>query len=104
MDDEDISNNAASSGSGIVGLIIVGLIIWWGYNTFFKNDTWQGMYETNSQVAIGIGGKFGSKEECLRWLNSQKLYPGDRFSFECGKNCKAPETIYGAYRCKETVD
>lgn len=108
MDDDDEErqerHHSSGSGGGIIGLIIVGLLCWWGYNHFLKPDEWIGMYETTVQTAVGVGPTFGSKEACVTWINEQRQNPGQRFNFECGSNCKAPQTETGPWRCDETAD
>ena len=102
---ENVNTGTGTGGAGLVGLVIIGLLLWWGYNSFLKSDTWQAMYETSSQTAVGVGPKFDNKEECLGWINHEKRFgSGDKFGLECGSNCKPPATEIGPWRCDETVD
>lgn len=86
----------------IFGLLILVLIVWWGYNTFIKQDTWMAFYETPSSQLPGTR-EFDSKNDCLNWIRDQQLSPGDRYNFECGSNCRPSDGI-GVYRCEETFD
>lgn len=99
------NENIGSGGAGLVGLIIVGLLLWWGYNSFLKSDTWQGMYEVPTSNKIGVV-KFDSKDDCSNWLEIMQSNPTPRsaYNFECGSNCKPPGTDIGLYRCEETFD
>jgi len=105
MDNEDTPNKQSnSSGGGIVSIIVVIVILVVGYNFFFKKSSWQGMYESNQFTEVGVGPTFSNKEDCLAWINTQKFSPNGRYNFECGKNCKQPQTAIGPYRCEETVN
>lgn len=86
----------------IIGIIVLALIAWWGYNTFLKPDTWMAFYETPTSQLPGTR-DFDSKNDCLNWIHDQQMYPGDRYNFECGSNCYPSETL-GIYRCEETFD
>lgn len=48
---------------------------------------------------------FDNRVDCLSWatnLKAERNNPSD--TFECGKNCKEPETKDDLYVCDETVD
>lgn len=86
---------------GLVWIVVVVVVGWWGYNTFIKPDSWQGMYEVSTSSAIGVV-KFSNKAECQQWLEQPYSVPGNAYNFECGSNCKPPQSANGLYRCKET--
>lgn len=91
-----------SAVGGIIGIIVLVLVVWWGYNTFFKTDTWMAIYEVSTSQMAGTR-DFDSKNDCLNWIHDQQMFPGARYNFECGSNCKYSGE-YAAYRCKETFD
>lgn len=95
-------NNSSVLG-GIIGLVIVGLLGWWVYNTWLKPDYWQGVYETTVSNSVYATEKM-SKEECMDWLVEARANPGERYNFECGSNCKPPTTELGVYVCESTFD
>jgi len=88
----------------IVNLIIIIFVVWIFYGIFLKQTTWQAFYETASSPLIQSGPVFNDKNECIEWLSIQHQSPGDRYSFECGKNCTSPQSPLGPWRCEETVD
>lgn len=87
---------------GLIGLVLLVLIGWWAYNTWFKPDYWQGTYELPNDNIVHATGRFDTMEECSEWLASYR--PSGSYSRECGKNCKPPETAIGVYVCEETFN
>lgn len=86
----------------VMVLVIVGYFV-------FKKDKWTGFYYPNGCLTCQddyiYSPTFNDRASCLAWatnLKQQRNNPND--TFECGKNCKAPETSDGLYRCDETVD
>ncbi len=76
---------------------------------FFTKETWLGFYYPNGcltcQEDYIYSPTFNDRASCLSWattLKQQRNNPND--TFECGKNCKVPDTKDGFYVCKETVD
>lgn len=65
MDENDAQSQYHSSGGGIIGLIIFGLIIWWAYSTFFGKDYskpwWDG---TQSLLVCDVTTSNLSREYC----------------------------------------
>ena len=96
-DDERVHKSSGGVG-GIVGLIIIGVLIWGGFQ-LFKSDKWQIIY-SNASNSYATG-EYSSSEECLEDLHSGN-YPNG----ECGSNCKPRETAYVGtlYTCEETLD
>ncbi len=86
----------------IIGLVIIAVLVWWGYNTFFKPDTYMAFYETPISEMPQTR-NFDSKDECLNWIHDQQAFPGDRTNFECGSNCKPSNSVF-YYQCEETFD
>ena len=92
---------------GIITLIIIVGLIYFGYNLFFK-ESWQGFYYPNGCLVCEdsyiFSPIFSSKEECLDWADKllmKRNNPNDLY--ECGKNCKWKEEFNG-YLCEETID
>lgn len=92
-------------------LIVSGAIIILAVAAYFifKKDTWTGFYYPNGCLTCQndyiYSPKYDNRTDCLAWatnLKRQRNNPDDKY--ECGKNCKAPETSSGLYVCKETVD
>lgn len=91
-----------NDGIGLVGLVIIGALIWWGYNTWFKQDTWSLIYINNLGAAVNSG-DYSSREECRAGLEAARNNPGVSRP-ECGSNCKPPEDLNGVYRCDESFE
>lgn len=75
----------------------------------FRKDTWTGFYYPNGcltcQDEYIFSPTFHNRTDCLAWatnLKQQRNNSDDKY--ECGKNCKAPQTSTGLYVCEETVD
>ena len=92
----------------IITIAIAIVVIIVAYN-FFKKDSYLGFYYPNGcltcQEDYIFSPKFNDRASCLSWattLKQQRNNPSD--TFECGKNCKAPDTKDGFYVCKETFD
>ena len=89
----------------VVGIIILIVI---AYN-FFKKDTWLGFYYPNGCLSCQddyiYSPTFDERADCLSWATTKKQQRGNPSdTFECGKNCKTPDTKEGLYVCDETVD
>lgn len=86
----------------VIVLLIAGVIV---YN-LNKPSVWTAVYENSNEVMVQKGGDFKDKDSCLRWIYSARLANKDsgNYGYECGKDCKPPETPYGLYVCSETVD
>jgi hypothetical protein len=97
-------SRASSGYGGVVGLIILVLIGWWMYDTHLKPSVWTAVYESPYAVRVQTGGEFKDKDSCLRWIYSARLKNDGNYSYECGKDCRPPESPYGLYVCSETVD
>lgn len=97
METEERTSSGTGAG-GIVGLIIVGVIIWFGYQ-FLKPDKWQIIY-SNASDSYATG-EYSSSEACL-----EDLHSGNYANGECGSNCKPRETtnVGTLYTCEETLD
>ncbi len=92
----------------ILAIAVVIILIIVAYN-YFKKDTWLGFYYPNGcltcQEDYIYSQTFNDRASCLSWatnLKQERDNPND--TFECGKNCKAPDTKNGLYVCKETFD
>lgn len=92
----------------ILAIIVAVVIIIAAFN-FFKKDSYLGFYYPNGcltcQEDYIFSPKFNDRASCLFWatsLKQQRNNPND--TFECGKNCKTPDTKDGFYVCKETFD
>lgn len=96
---KQLDQRGESGISGIIGLIIVGLLIWGAWALFFKPDKWQIIY-SNASDSYATG-EYSSSEACLEDLRNGN-YPNG----ECGSNCKPRETAYVGtlYTCDETLD
>ncbi len=75
----------------------------------FVKENWQGFYYPDGcslcQDDYIYSPPFDDKMSCLAWaseLKAERRNPND--TFECGKNCKAPDYKDGLYVCDETVD
>lgn len=93
-------------GSGeFLGIIVIALAMW-GIINFFHNSkaSWQPHYDNAFIIAAQSGPIFNDENSCLDWIHQRELNPGNDSDFECGKNCKPPNTIYGPYICNETSD
>lgn len=90
------------SASAVVGLVIIVALGWWGYNTWFKPSTWQGLYELPTDNIIHATQPFDSREQCEGWLNSR--FTANAYNKECGSGCKPPSTAIGSYVCEETFN
>lgn len=90
--------------STIIILAVMAVLAWWVFDVFLKPDTWRPLWENEGTLQIGVGPEFTNKDECLSWIQAERMYPGGRYNFECGSNCKAPNTVNGLYRCDEAVD
>lgn len=91
------------------GIIILGLIVVGIYLFLSGKETWQGFYYPDGCLICEdqyiYSPRFDDRASCLAWatnLKSQRNNPSD--TFECGKNCKAPDHPGGLYVCEETVD
>lgn len=85
---------------GVLVLVVAGAII---YNVT-KPQVWTAVYENPEQIMVQRGGDFQDKESCLRWIHSARLQNNGNYGYECGKDCKPPESPYGLYVCSETID
>jgi len=85
-------------------LVGVALVVYLGYVTFMRNDTYTAMYEIPAEQAVLSAGQFESRELCLEALAETRRNTPDAYSLECGKNCTPPKSEYGLYRCDGTVD
>jgi hypothetical protein len=96
---KSFNQKGESEVGGIIGLIVVGLLIWGAYSIFFKPDKWQ-IISSNASDSYATG-EYSSSEACLEDLHSGN-YPNG----ECGSNCKPRETanVGTLYTCKETLD
>ena len=88
----------------IVILILAAIYFFWG-----RKETWLGFYYPDGcltcQEKYIYSPEFENRASCLAWatdLKSKRNNPED--TFECGKNCKAPDNSDGLYVCDETVD
>ncbi len=75
----------------------------------FSRETWQGFYYPDGclvcQENYIYSPTFNDRASCLAWasdLKAERNNPSD--TYECGKNCKAPDTKDALYVCDETVD
>ena len=108
-DEENEHRNATSGGGigGIVGLVIFGLIIWWGYNHFIHKPTWTAVYYPSAaNLSVFRDQSVGSLEECRDWVDAQAQLQGNTdYDYECGTDCKLQVDNLGKfYRCKETFE
>lgn len=74
-----------------------------------KKETWQGFYYPNGclecQEDYIFSPIFEDRASCLSWATTLRQERQNYLDeFECGKNCKVPETKDGFYICDETVD
>jgi len=88
-------------------LLIIPILFLSGCSLF--RESWQGFYYPNGCLECKdkyiYSPTFNDKESCLAWateLKNSRGNPND--TYECGKNCKAPDTKDGLYKCDETVD
>lgn len=94
--------NSAESGGGWIGVLIFGVLVLLVF-TLWPQANWQGVYELPETNRIGVV-KFDNKEECISWLRQPHSIPSRAYNLECGKNCDAPTTELGVFRCEETSD
>ena len=87
--------------ASLIGLVILFLIGWFVYSNWLKADTWTGMYEVPSTMAIQSL-EFDSEEACREWLQDNRYTSETAFNFECGKNCDAPEREMAVFKCEES--
>jgi len=88
-----------------LGVIIAIILIVAG----IYKETWQGFYYPDGCLTCTdkyiYSSQFNDRASCLAWatnLKQQRNNPSD--DFECGKNCKVPDSPDGLYICEETVD
>jgi hypothetical protein len=48
--------------------------------------------------------QFTSKEECIEWINIERSSHPNNSNYECGKNCTAPKTEAGLFKCDDTYE
>ncbi|GAB0175334.1 MAG: hypothetical protein HHAS10_12130 [Candidatus Altimarinota bacterium] len=91
----------------LLGVILISLN--WDRIKSLQSETWQGFFYPRGclwcQSEYIYSRPYKSREECLAWgsqLKAQRNIPEDKF--ECGKNCKPPNTKDGLYVCESTVD
>ena len=87
----------------LIGLVIVGSIF------LFKKDTYIGFYYPNqNDLTKHIQSeKLTSLEECRSWIEAQEgmhTPSGYGYDYECGKNCKEPDSADSLYICEETLE
>lgn len=75
----------------------------------FSQETWQGFYYPDGclvcQENYIYSPTFTDRASCLAWASHLKAQRGNQNdTYECGKNCKAPDHKDGLYECDETVD
>lgn len=100
-------NTDVATGGGIIGLVLLVLIGWWVYSTWLKPVTWTGFFyydpENPYPESSWIQGGFASYDECAAWIDSKIPQDFDgSYDYECGSNCKPPQTDLGLYTCKES--
>jgi hypothetical protein len=93
-------SHVGSSVGGIILLVVIGVVV---YN-ITKPSVWTAVYESPNSVMVQYGGEFNDKESCLRWIYSARLRHDGNYGYECGKDCKPPESPNGLYVCSETID
>lgn len=92
----------------ILTIVVVIILVIVAYN-FFEKDSYLGFYYPNGCLACQedyiFSPTFDNRASCLSWattLKQQRNNPSD--TFECGKNCKIPNSKDGFYICEETFD
>lgn len=84
----------------IIGIIIVGVVIWFAYS-MLKPPQWYGIYESRTSNDL-FSQKFDSKEDCSAWLEDKREDPGAFTNYECGSDCTKPDRPLAVYECKDT--
>jgi len=83
--------------------IIIIAVIYFGYTTFFKKDTYRGLYYPDGCLVCDnyiVSPDLNSAEDCVKWAEGIKSQSGNpKDLWECGKNCKWKD---GFSVCKET--
>lgn len=99
-----MENKKSYSGIIVIILIVAGIYFFWG-----GKETWLGFYYPDGCLTCTdkyiFSPQFDDRASCLAWatnLKQQRNNPSD--DFECGKNCKVPDSPDGLYVCDETVD
>ena len=92
----------------ITWLVIIAALIS-GYYLFFQKETWQGFYYPDGCLVCEdqyiYSPVLENRASCLAWASDLKQRRGNPDdTFECGKNCKAPDHQGGLYVCDETID
>lgn len=100
MEEEQSSRDNGSGASAFIGLLILGLIVWWVFSTFIHKE-WIGIYMSRTTNDIYTMA-FESREQCADWLEERRLNPGVYENYECGANCQPPTTPLGLYKCAES--
>ena len=104
MEDED---NSTSTAGGVIGLIILILVGWWAYNTWFKSVEYKAFfYPELSNLDFFYEKNVESAEECRDWVNAQAFSDIDgSWDYECGTNCELQNDFTGRYYiCEETFE
>lgn len=92
----------------VASIIVLGLLVWGAVALFnsFKPDKWTGFYELGGRIMVSQ--EYDNPDDCRYWINElrgkENFIPIGRYNFECGSNCRSPETLDGPYRCDETFD
>lgn len=76
---------------------------------FFNKDTYMGFYYPNGCLTCTddyiFSPVFNKRQDCLSWASNLKRERNNfKDDFECGKNCKTPQSKDDFYVCEETFD
>ena len=99
-----MENTKKYTGIIIIILLIVGIYFLWD-----RKETWLGFYYPDGCLTCKekyiFSPEFKDRASCLSWTTNLKAQRNNSADlFECGKNCKVPDSPDGLYICEETVD
>jgi hypothetical protein len=90
----------------IVGLVIVGFIIFWIWNNIISPPKYIGFYypDVGDLTVFKQSPELDSLHDCRDWVDDMiGERTDDNYDYECGKNCKLGK-LGDLYVCDETLE